>query len=481
MRIMDKRLIISCLDAFRDKLNTASDFIFDHPELAFHEYQAMDAICSLLESEGFQIEKGLIGIPTVFCASYGSGKPVIGILGEFDALDGMSQKSGTEVKEEIIGQPLGHGCGHHALGVGAAGAAIGIKKYLETTGMVGTVIYFGCPAEEGSSGKGFMVRDGLFQDVDCALTWHPSDLTGLFSGKCLANISAIYRFHGISAHAAGLAHIGRSALDAVELMNVGANYLREHIVPNARIHYAVTDTGGISPNVVQSHAAVYYYMRAPETWQVKEIYERMGDIAKGAALMTGTKVEVEYVRGVNSLVPNDCLNDLMHRNMQQIPLPQYTGKDYEMAKAMRETLGNKDVTFQELLDQMSKKERKQIQSFKGSEIYEFIIPKLSEEPLLFGSTDVGDVSNVCPVSQIHAAAYAAGTALHSWQAVSQGKTHVLHESMLYAAKVLACTAIDLIENPEIIKEAQEELNERLGEHPFESLMPAKLTPNFNRK
>lgn len=477
---MDKTWINDYLDSIQDKLNTASDFILDHPEIAFHEYKAMDTICGLLESEGFQPERGLVNIPTAFRARYGSGKPVIGILGEFDALDGMSQKSGEYRKEDIEGQAFGHGCGHHALGIGSAGAAIGIKKYLEETGVAGTVIYFGCPGEEGGSGKGFMARDGLFQEVDCALSWHPSDQTGLFTGKCLANISATYRFHGISAHAAGLAHIGRSALDAVELMNVGANYLREHIIPNARIHYAVTDTGGVSPNVVQSHAAVYYYMRAPEAWQVKEIYARMNDIAKGAALMTGTTVEVEYNRGGNSLMPNDCLNNVMYQNLHEIPFPKYTEEDYVMAGAMRETMENKDVTFDELLDQMSKKEKKQIQPYKGSDIYEFVIPQISEEPLLFGSTDVGDVSNSCPVSQIHVTAYAAGTALHSWQAVSQGKTHILHESLLYAAKVLAYSAIDLLNNPDIVKEAQEELAGRLGEHPFESLMPADVKPNFNR-
>lgn len=475
-----KTQVIDFLDGYQEKLFEASDAIWDQPEIAFNEYQAMEILCGMLAEEGFTIEKGLVDIPTAFRASYGSGSPVIAFLGEFDALDGMSQESGCFEKKERPGCELGHGCGHHTIAVGAVGAAAAVKRYLEASGRQGTVVFYGCPGEEGGSGKSFMVRDGAFDGVDCAITWHPGDKNGLFTGRCLANIGATYHFKGVSAHAGGLAHIGRSALDAVELMDVGANYLREHVISNARIHYAITDTGGKSPNVVQSHASVFYYMRAPEPYYVREMYERLGNIAKGAALMTGTEVEIEYNRGVNSLMPNDCLNHVMHRNMVEVGLPEYTEEDYETARKFRETIQAKDVTFQEMLDGMTKTEKPLVMEHRGKDIYDFIVPELSMEPLLFGSTDVGDVSMKCPVVQLHAATYAAGTALHSWQAVAQGKEPLMHKGELYAAKVMACTAVDLFENPELVKEAQAELEERMGGHPFESLMPKHVKPKLKR-
>ena len=475
-----KKNVIRKLDEIQEKLYAASDKIWNEPEIAFQEYKSMDVLCKLLEEEGFSIEKNLVGIPTAFRAVYGSGKPEIAFLGEFDALDGMSQEAGCTQKKEIKNQQFGHGCGHHALGVGAAGAAIAVKSYLEESGKQGTVVYYGCPGEEGGSGKAFMVRDGAFAGVDCAITWHPSDLTGLFTGRCLASIGVIYHFKGISAHAGGLAYIGRSALDAVELMDVGANYLREHIISDARIHYAITDTGGKSPNVVQSHASVFYYMRAPKPEYVRDMYERIGNIAKGAALMTGTQVEIEFVRGVNSLMPNSCLNHVMQCNMEEIGLPEYDENDWKTAEKFRNTLDAKDVTFQELLDTMTRAEQKKVIDYQGRDIYDFITPELSMEPLLFGSTDVGDVSMTCPVVQLHAATYAAGTPLHSWQAVAQGKEPLMHKGELYAAKVMAGTAVDLFENPELVEEAQNELEERLEGHPFQSLMHKDTKPKLKR-
>lgn len=477
---MTKEDVIRKLDEYQEQLFQASDAIWDQPEIAFQEYHSMDVLCEMLEKEGFTVEKNLVEIPTAFRAVYGYGSPRIAFLGEFDALDGMSQEAGCFEKKSLEGQCFGHGCGHHAIAVGAAGAAIAVKNYLEENQKEGTVIFYGCPGEEGGSGKAFMVRDGAFENVDCAITWHPSDLTGLFTGRCLASIGAIYHFEGISAHAGGLAHIGRSALDAVELMDVGANYLREHMISDARIHYAITDTGGKSPNVVQSHASVFYYMRAPEPSYVKELFERIGNIAKGAALMTGTEVEVEFVRGVNSLMPNSCLNHVMYKNMVEVGLPEYDEQDWQKASKYRETLDAKDVTFQELLDTMTRDEKKEVMAYKGKAIYDFITPELLAEPLLFGSTDVGDVSMVCPVVQLHAATYAAGTPLHSWQAVAQGKEPLMHKGELYAAKVMAGTAIDLFENNSLVEQAKEELTERLGEHPFESLMQKDVKPKINR-
>lgn len=462
----------------KQELTELSDQIWDNPEIAFQEYFARDTLCAFLEKEGFIIEKNVAGIPTAFKATFGKGSPVIGILGEYDALYGMSQEANCFEESPVEGRPYGHGCGHHMIGSAAAVAAAAVRCYLEDKQAEGTLVYFGCPGEEGGAGKAFMVRDGVFDDVDCALTWHPADTTRLFTGRCLANISAIYHFSGVSAHAAEFPHLGRSALDAVELMNVGVNFLREHIVPDARVHYSIVDTGGMSPNVVQSQASVYYYMRAPELHQVKEIYQRIGEIAKGAALMTGTSVETEYIRGVNSLLPNQCLNHIMHKNMSEIPLPEYTQEEIIYAERIRKTISRKDETIKDLIDMIDMDDRKNLTAYSGNSINNYILPEIEKEPLLYGSTDVGDVSMKCPVAQLYSTTYAAGTTVHSWQAVSQGKSSISHKGELYAAKVLSTTAIDLFEDNRIIQEAKRELEKRLHGQPFESLIPKEIKPKI---
>ncbi|MCC8102755.1 MAG: amidohydrolase [Clostridiales bacterium] len=475
-----KEQVIRYLEEYQEKLYAASDAIWEQPEIAFQEYTAMDILCGMLKENGFHVEQGLAGIPTAFKGVYGSGHPVIAILGEFDALDGMSQESGCLEPRERPGCSLGHGCGHHTIAAAAVAAASAVKQYLDCSGKPGTIVFYGCPGEEGGAGKAFMVRDGAFDGIDCAITWHPADKTKLFTGRCLASISATYHFKGISAHAAGLAHIGRSALDAVELMDVAANYMREHVVPDARIHYAITDTGGKSPNVVQAHASVFYYLRAPEAYYVQEMYDRLNDIARGAALMTGTTVEIEYNRGINSLLPNSVLNHVMHSNMEWVGLSEYSEQDHETARKFREVTPDRDVLFQELLDELPKEERPFVEMHRNEDINNFILPESALEPLMFGSTDVGDVSMFCPVAQLHSTTYAAGTALHSWQAVAQGKQPLMHKGELYAAKVLACTAIDLFENPALVDEARQELQDRMGGHPFVSLMPDDVKPKLKR-
>ena len=258
--------MLSSIETSADDLFSLSDKIWDNPEIAFKEHISSNAICDYLKENGFDVQTGIAELPTAFRASYGNGKPNIALLGEFDALSGLSQKSMSFIQEpdRKNSNRNGHGCGHHGIASGAATSAVGIKNYLDNTGCPGTITVMGCPGEEGGSGKSFMVRDGAFDDTDCAVTWHPADTTSLFSGRCLAVISATFSFNGISAHAAGQPFMGRSALDAVELMNVGSNFLREHIIPDARIHYAITDAGGTSPNVVQPQASVYYYVRAPQ-------------------------------------------------------------------------------------------------------------------------------------------------------------------------------------------------------------------------
>lgn len=464
------------LERKKQMLWKTSDDIWEHPELRFHETVSAETLCHVLEQEGFCVERRLCGIPTAFKATYGSGRPVIGILGEFDALDGLSQKADVFHKTPAGENPCGHGCGHHALGAGSLGAVIGIRRFLEETGTPGTVIYFGCPGEEGGSGKCYLVRDGAFDGVDCALTWHPCDTTDLFTGTTLAVIHVSYHFKGVSAHAAGMAHIGRSALDAVELTNIGANFLREHVPQETRIHYAITDAGGSSPNVVQANASVFYYLRSPDPAQLTDIFERMNQVARGAAMMTGTDVEIEYQNGVTSLLPNSVLDGLLFENLRAVPRPTYTAEESAYAEKMKATIHNQQATFEELLAVMNREQRQEILPHRNDAIYSFIKPKLTVEPLMFGSTDVSDVSRICPTAQIHVTTWAAGTQMHSWQAVAQGKSSLMHKGLLYAANVLACTAADLFLHPEMVAKAKAEFTERTGGEPFHSLMPDGAKP-----
>ena len=293
---MGKQTAWEEIDKKSSEIFTASDEIWGCAETAFTEEKSMKILCDVLKAEGFTVETGLADVKTAFKGTFGSGKPVIGILGEFDALSGLDQEAGATEKIVVHDGASGHGCGHNMLGTAALSAAIGIKKYLEESGKPGAVIYFGCPGEEGGSGKAFMAKGGVFANLDAAITWHPGDLTQADTGSSLANYQVAYKFYGKSAHAGGAPHLGRSALDALELMNMGVQFLREHVVPEARIHYAITNTGGYSPNVVQPYAEVLYLIRAPKNSQVEEIYQRVNKIAEGAAHMTETRVEIDFVK-----------------------------------------------------------------------------------------------------------------------------------------------------------------------------------------
>lgn len=472
--------IAGYVESNRELLVGAADSIWDFAEMAFHESRSAELLADLLEREGFSVERGVAGMETAFVATFGDRGPVIALLGEYDALSGLNQKAGCARKSAAVAGGAGHGCGHHALGAGALGAALAVKRFLEASGLPGTVRYYGCPAEEGGSGKSFMVRDGLFSDVDCALTWHPCDTTGLFSGRSLSNIGATYSFRGMSAHAAGYPHLGRSALDAVELMDIGVNYLREHVIPEARMHYAITDTGGSSPNVVQAQARVFYYLRAPSPEEVAAIKERVDAVARGAALMTGTRLKVEFHKAVASLMPNSTLDDLLYRTMAVLPLPDYDDADRAEAAKYGKTIVGREQSLKELARELGAIEGRELMQHLGEPIYAFIKPRPEKEPLLFGSTDVGDVSMTCPTAQIHAATWAAGTPFHSWQAVAQGKSALSHKGMLYASKVLAIAAASLFENPGLVARAKEELSGRLGGRPFVSLTPADAKPQVTR-
>lgn len=476
---MDKWKAVQEVDRQADMFCRISDEIWEHPELRFEEYVSAQILKTALEELGFELSDHLAGLETAFCGRYGSGHPVIGILGEFDALSNLSQKADCAEPSPLVPSGNGHGCGHNNLGAGSLAAAAAIKKYLEESRNPGTVIYFGCPGEEGGGGKTIMARQGIFEELDCALTWHPNDINNVWSGSSLANVQVHYYFKGIAAHAAACPHLGRSALDGLTLMNTGVQFLREHIIPEARIHYSVLNTGSVSPNVVQAETEALYLIRAPKSEQVKELYKRVCDIAEGAALMTGTKVSHYIEKGYAEIIPNHTLARCLYDNMEQIPLPTYTEEEKAYARAMRAVNPRYVKLSERLKGVLGEKGGALGLPHDGEDISEFLFPYTPSERALSGSSDVGDVSYICPVSQIVAATVALDTAAHSWQQVAQGKSSIAHKGMLYAGKVLAAAAIDLLENPELLRKAKTEQKNRLGDR---SYLPLKeLCEQANKK
>ena len=455
---MDKQGVIKYLEERASDFYALSDKIWGNAEIRFKEKESVKDYVSFLEKEGFSVTVGLAGLKTAFSATWGSGKPVIGFLGEYDALPGLSQKAGVAEKSPIEENGNGHGCGHNLLGVGALMGAVGYKHFLESEGKSGTVIYFGCPAEEGGSGKTFMAREGCFNQLDAALSWHPADINMMPPGPVLANDSIRYSFLGKASHAAAAPEAGRSALDALELMNIGVQFLREHMPSSARIHYAITDTGGISPNTVQSHASALYQIRAPYAPELASLYERVNNIAKGAALMTDTQVEIKFLKGTSNTLLIPALDELMYRNMCEIPNPVSGAKDMDFAFEIVKTQKDPATIGDSAFDIKPKPWNK-----AGN------IP-------LPGSSDVGDVSWVCPVTQCGTSTWPKGTAAHSWQAVACGKSDFAHRGMLYAGEIIAATAVDIYQNPEVIETAWKQLREKTGGLPYNCPIPKEITP-----
>lgn len=457
----------------------ASDKIWEFAETRFEEFKSSELLCSILKDEGFTIKKDLAGMKTAFVASYGQGKPEIAILGEYDALYSLSQEAGAPYKKQLTAGGNGHGCGHHALGAGALAAAISVKEYIKEHNISGTIHYFGCPGEEGGSGKVYMVRDKLFKDIDTALTWHPGNSNTVLGCSFLANIQVYFKFYGKSSHAAAAPHMGRSALDALELMNIGANFLREHIVQEARIHYAITNSGGFSPNVVQSEASVLYLIRAPKIEQVMSIYERVVNIAKGATLMTDTRVEIVFDRASSNLVTNDTLNKVLYENFLEASPMDITENDVSFAKEIINTLSDNErkEAVQTLKTSLHKKDKILVTDYDDIKICNFISPYKLMDIAVAASTDVGDVSWVVPTAQISSTCFALGTTFHSWQLVSQGKSELCHKGLLQAGKVIGTAAIELMQNPEIVEKAKLELAERLEGQNYVCPIPDDVKPS----
>ena len=460
----DKLEALSVIDRQADFFRELADEIWDHPELSLKEFRAADLYCRKLRALGFEVTEKLCGIETAFCGRFGSGKPVIGILGEFDALSGLSQEAGSTEAKPLVPGGNGHGCGHNLLGVGSFAAACAVKEWLEKTGRPGTVIFFGCPGEEGGAGKAFMAREGLWKKLDAALCWHPSDVNQVKTGTNNSSIQVLYRFRGKAAHAAGDPYNGRSALDAVELMNIGVQFLREHMTDDCRIHYAITDAGGVSPNVVQANASVLYMVRANKVADSVKLQARVDDIARGAALMTGTDFERVFIDGTAELLPNFCIEEALYRNLEEIGVPAYTEEDRRLASALKASYpGSGIVGVYGIRDPEIEKTLRRLSGNGEKAINDFIPPLYSTTAFSPGSTDVGDVSWLTPTSQIETVCWPAGVPGHSWQIVACGKSELAHKGMFLAAKVLAGTAVDLLSDGELLARARAEFEERSAE------------------
>ena len=453
---------ISYIEENKALFTDVSDKIWEYAELSLKEYKSADLYCEVLKKEGFQVEYPFAGIETAFKGTFGSGKPVIGILAEYDALSGLSQEAGVASRKELIPNGSGHGCGHNLLGAGSLAAAFAVKKYLENNPGKGTVHFYGCPGEEGGASKAFMARDGVWKELDIALTWHPSDVNQVGSGTCNSCIQTEYHFKGIASHAAGDPELGRSALDAVELMNLGVQFLREHMPDTARIHYAITDAGGVSPNVVQPHAKVLYMVRSILAKDALLLQERVDKIAQGAAMMTETKVESVFIDGCSNTVPNRILEELCDAKFNEIGVPSFTEEEMAFAKELVDSyeMANDALPGMYLNDYPELEELVKEHSENGTKpLNDFYIPyRYSNKPMM-GSTDVGDVSWLVPTMQFYTACVPSKAPGHSWQNVSCGKTSIAHKGMLHAGKIMTLMAIDLYENPELIEKAWNEFRQ----------------------
>ncbi|MFV0300877.1 MAG: amidohydrolase [Paracoccus sp. (in: a-proteobacteria)] len=456
------------VETHRDDLTGLADRVWATPELLYGEYDSCAAHTDMLRSKGFRVAENVAGIPTAVMGEAGEGGPVIAILGEYDALPGLSQVAGIAEPREITPGGNGHGCGHNLLGSAALLAATALKDWLKASGVPGRVRYYGCPAEEGGAAKTFMVRDGAFADVDAAVTWHPDCMTRVDDPLSLANTRIDFTFSGRSAHAAMSPHLGRSALDAVELMSVGVNYLREHMVQDARIHYAYLDAGGTAPNVVQARARVRYSIRALKLAEMLALVERVKDVARGAAMMTGTEVAFRIFSAVSNTLENRVMDETMQRALEELGGVPFDRADRDYARAIQATLSPADLAAPYRGVAMDPR--------ADEALCDYVVPLRPGGEVLIGSTDVADVSWVAPLSEVLVATHALGTPGHSWQITAQGKSPAAHKGMTHAAKAMARCAQMLLSDPALLERARAEHAERLRRTPYRNPLPDDVAP-----
>ncbi len=461
---------------YEEQLYSLMSDLWGYSETAFEETKSCKRMVDYLRDQGFQVETPIADMDTAYVGVYGSGKPVICFLAEYDALHGMSQEADTCAYAPLSEREQGHGCGHHLLGTGAIGAALLYRDYLKEHQVSGTVKIVGCPAEESGSGKAYLAREGFFDDADVALTWHPSNYHMVETGSSQACIQAFFDFHGVSSHAAAAPYLGRSALDAVEIMDVGANYLREHIEPTECLHYAIINTGGESPNVVQSEARVKYLVRSTSAPKVKKLFERVCDVARGAALITGTKLDIIFDEGLSDTMPNFALEEVLKESFLKIGIPQYTEEERAYAKKFKDSFRAEEL-FSGLPTAVT-----EIMALKdnveSSALCDIFVDRIHSEECSPGSTDVGDVSRVVPTAQINTNCYSYGAGAHSWQWTGQGKSSIALKGTILAAEVLADAAKTLTECPELIEKARAEFDKRMRGQTYECLIPADVKPHL---
>lgn len=436
----EKQKIIEALDQKQTVYAETAMQIWDSAEIGYKEFKSCALLQDLLKQEGFEVEEGVASLPTGFIASYGTGKPVVGILAEYDALPGISQEAVPYRKEREDGTNSGHACGHHLFGTGAVAAAVEVKNWLSETGTQGTIRVYGTPAEEGGSGKVYMARDGLFDDVDVSMYWHAGNQNSVRVASNLAIASVKYRFQGISTHAAGAPERGRSALDGVEAMNYMMNLMREHVPSESRIHYVITK-GGEAPNVVPAFAEVYYFMRHPDMRVVKDILDRSIKAAEGAAMGTGTTMEYEMTGGSFNILPNEILSRIMHNNLSMVGGVDYSAEERDFAEKLMTTYKSDGLTPE-----------------MAASVEPFVITEKAGNY----STDAGDVSWIVPMVSMSSATWPPGTPGHSWQAVAAGGTSMGVKGMIVSAKTMAMTVIDIYKDPSIAEKARAELEKRRG-------------------
>jgi aminobenzoyl-glutamate utilization protein B len=455
------------VDAAKDRLIALSDRVWAMPEVCYTEARSSLEHEEELRHQGFRVTKHLAGIPTAVMGEAGEGGPVIAFLGEYDALPGLSQEAGIAEPRPIEKGGHGHGCGHNLLGSAAMLAAVALKQWLAEQGLPGRVRYYGCPAEEGGAAKAFMVRAGAFDDVDAAITWHPHSFWEVAPALSLANTRADFTFTGRASHASASPHLGRSALDAVELMSVGVNYMREHMPSDARVHYAVLDTGGIAPNVVQAHARVRYSIRAADLPGMLELVERVRKIAEGAAMMSETKVEMKIISAVSNILGNRPLEETMQRVLEELGPPNFDDADRAFARKIQDTLTEQDIAA--AYNAIGREPT-------DAPLCDFTVPLDAPRKPMIGSTDVGDVSWAVPTVQAHAPSIAIGTPLHTWQVVAQGKAPHAQKAMVQVAKAMAATAAALVSDKELLQAAKDDHAAKIRRTPYVSPIPPEVEP-----
>jgi aminobenzoyl-glutamate utilization protein B len=469
-----QRIALEYLDDQDEKLTYLARQIWDRPELALEERFASALLADELEAAGFHVERGVGQLATAFVASWGSGGPIIGLLGEYDALPGLSQRMASE-RSPIAQGGAGHGCGHNLFGVASLGAALAMQAAMKRAQIAGTIRFYGCPAEETLVGKTFMARAGLFDDLDAALAWHPGDVTMPSASSSLAMNSFKVNFHGAASHAAFDPHNGRSALDGAMLMDIGVNYLREHIIPEARIHSVIT-SGGQAPNVVPAYAQIWYFVRAPRRDQVDAIYARVLDIARGAALMSGTTYDVDFLTGCAELLPNMALSRLLLEKLRAVGPISFSAEEQAFARELQASLAPGALQHAFALTQAAVGEPLDPAAIDRP-LWGEILPHVETPMVMPGSTEVGDVSQITPTGQVTTTCWPLGTPGHSWQIVACTGSSIGAKGMIQAAKALALAGLDLLTRPDLLAAAHAEFAAKKRGQPYLSPLPADALPH----